>query len=79
MQLFEALFSKRGIKIPPINKQAKMKPQYLDNVSVALGVLPQVGIMTVFLTPMQVVDGDAKMILGRKPFKLFAPTRTTFF
>ena len=64
MKLFEALFSKRGVQIPPYNEQPKMRPQYLDNVTQALSILPSVGVMTVFLTPMQVVDGDPKMILG---------------
>ena len=37
-----------------------VRPQYLDNVTQCLNVLPSVGVMTVFLTPMQVVDGDGK-------------------
>lgn len=62
--LFEALFSKRGIHVPNYNKHPKMRVHCLDNVTQALSILPQVGVMTVFLSPDQVVDGNKKMILG---------------
>lgn len=64
MKLFEALFSSRGLKIPHYNPAAATKPQWLDNVTQALSVLPSVGVMTVFITPLQVVEGELKMILG---------------
>ena len=64
LHLFEALFSKRGVQFPKINEAATMRPQHIDNVTTVLSILPSVGVMTVFLTPTQLVDGDKKMTLG---------------
>lgn len=63
--LFEALFAARGVRAPArFNTSPQVKAQKLDNVSAALAMLPQVGIMTVFVAADNVVEQNEKMVLG---------------
>eukprot|EP01105_Mastigella_eilhardi_P022404 TRINITY_DN5511_c0_g1_i1.p1 TRINITY_DN5511_c0_g1~~TRINITY_DN5511_c0_g1_i1.p1 ORF type:complete len:1116 (+),score=406.44 TRINITY_DN5511_c0_g1_i1:66-3350(+) len=57
--LYDTPFPARYSKAP------KMKPQMLDNVTLAMKMLEvDAGVKTNFLKPLQLVDHDEKMILG---------------
>lgn len=59
-RLFEALLKDRPVKPPHCNEHPRSRIERLDNVTQALGYLERCGVQTVFLTPLQVVDGDRK-------------------
>jgi len=61
MNLINALY---GIEIPKFNKNPKMRPHKLDNVTLALDMIAKANIKTNFLKPVHLVDKDLKMILG---------------
>lgn len=62
MQLCSALY---GLTMPKYNKNPKMRPHLLDNVTMALDMLEkQAGVKTNFLKTTHLVDKDLKMILG---------------
>jgi hypothetical protein len=60
-KLFETLLKDRGVKAPHCNEHPRSRIERLDNVTQALGYLERCGVQTVFLTPLQVVDGDHKL------------------
>jgi hypothetical protein len=49
--------------LPRSNEKPRSRIERLDNVTQALGYLERCGVQTVFLTPLQVVDGDHKYSL----------------
>jgi hypothetical protein len=59
-KLFEVLLKDRGVKPPHCNEHPRSRIERLDNVTQALNYLERCGVQTVFLTPLQVVDGDHK-------------------
>eukprot|EP01091_Cochliopodium_minus_P017909 TRINITY_DN713_c0_g1_i1.p1 TRINITY_DN713_c0_g1~~TRINITY_DN713_c0_g1_i1.p1 ORF type:complete len:717 (+),score=266.06 TRINITY_DN713_c0_g1_i1:66-2153(+) len=63
MHLFTCLFGSK-VRIPKFNTNPTMKVHFLDNVTQALNILDQVGIVSPFLKPANIVDGDQNMISG---------------
>jgi len=61
MNLINALY---GISTPKHNKNPKLRPHKLDNITLALGMVEQAKIKTNFLKSVHLVDKDLKMILG---------------
>jgi len=61
MQLIKSLY---GLDIPKHNPAPKMKPQKLDNISLAFDMVDKAQIKTNFLKPFHLTDHDLKMILG---------------
>jgi len=61
MQLIKALYA---IEMPKYNPAPKMKPQQLDNVTLAFNMVEKAQIKTNFLKTTHLVDHDLKMILG---------------
>lgn len=61
MNLLNSLYT---IDIPKHNKNPKMRPHKLDNISLAFQMIENAKIKTNFLKPAHLVDHDLKMILG---------------
>lgn len=62
MNLVNALYA---VPVPQKhNKAPKMRPQKLDNISLALAMLESAQVKTNFLKPTHLADKDLKMILG---------------
>jgi Ca2+-binding EF-hand superfamily protein len=61
MQLLKALY---GLDIPKHNPNPKMRPQQLDNISLAFDMIQRAQVKTNFLKTHHLVDHDLKMILG---------------
>jgi len=61
MQLIKSLY---GLDIPKHNPNPKIKPQQLDNISLAFDMVNKAQIKTNFLKPTHLADHDLKMILG---------------
>jgi Ca2+-binding EF-hand superfamily protein len=61
MNLINSLYD---IPIPKHNKDPKMRPHKLDNITLALGMIDKAQIKTNFLKQVHLVDKDLKMILG---------------
>eukprot|EP01119_Soliformovum_irregulare_P009115 TRINITY_DN2224_c1_g1_i1.p1 TRINITY_DN2224_c1_g1~~TRINITY_DN2224_c1_g1_i1.p1 ORF type:complete len:562 (-),score=77.75 TRINITY_DN2224_c1_g1_i1:35-1720(-) len=62
LRLIEVLFP--GTSIPRYSTAPTVRAQKLDNVTQAINILQSKGISLPFLKASNVVDGDAKMILG---------------
>lgn len=61
MQLIKALY---GLEIPKHNANPKMRPQKLDNISIAFDMVAKAQVKTNFLKTHHLVDHDLKMLLG---------------
>jgi len=61
MQLVKSLY---GTEIPKHNPAPKMRPQQLDNITLALDMVAKAQIKTNFLKATHLADHDLKMILG---------------
>lgn len=61
MHVVNALY---GNDIPKYNKNAKLRPQKLDNINLALKMVEDAHIKTNFLKNTHLADHDLKMILG---------------
>jgi len=61
MYLINSLYN---IGLPKFNKDPKMRPHKLDNISLAISMVEKAQVKTNFLKPMHLADKDLKMILG---------------
>jgi len=65
IKLCEIINALYDMPIPPkINRNPKMRPHKLDNLSMAFKMLDDSKIKTNFLKPTHLLDGDEKMLLG---------------
>jgi len=64
LQLMYLINSLYNIPMPKYNKDPKMRPHKLDNISLALSMVEKAQIKTNFLKPTHLADKDLKMILG---------------
>lgn len=61
MRIINAVFD---VPIPKHNKNAKMRPQAMDNVSISFKMIEEAAVKTNFLQVTHILDADEKMALG---------------